>query len=362
MNDWAYTFYPVSKKTWIDQVEKDLRGKSLNSLLGEWWSGETLQPLIHQEDAPKEIVRLPNELFTTPPRIVESIFVEGCSAKEINDQILKALAFGAETIILEANSLDNLPVDVWLKDVHPEMIKVQIQPSSLSSNLSASLLAFLKKGLEIRIARNDKTDDGLNKTLSDLTQAGIPLNALRFIYAFPSTGVWDDQATSKLTLFIDDLTQWKASGNEPQDFFERSLWKTESDPSYFKHIIQTRVLHLLWHNLMRVYNIESAAANNTYLECHIRETEKINPDKYLIRASMSALAASLTGTSSLCIHHLKGADIADFYKRTDRNIHHLLNMESNMYAGTDPLAGAYAIDLYTTEWTKKIWEGLSPEK
>ena len=362
MNDWAYTFDPVSKKTWIDQVEKDLRGKSLDSLLGEWWSGETLQPLIHEEDAPKKIVRLPNELFTAPPRIVETIIVEGCSAMEINDQILKALAFGAETIILEANSLDNLPVDVWLKNVHLDMIKVQIQPSNLSSNLSASLLAFLKNGLDIRIFRNGVSNHALDRTLSDLTQAGIPLNALRFMYAFPSTGVWDDQATSTLTLFIDDLTQWKATGNEPQDFFKQSLWKTESDPSYFKHIIQTRVLHLLWHNLKLLYNIESTAANNAYLECHIRETEKINPDQYLIRASMSALAASLTGTSSLCIHHLEGADIADFYKRTDRNIHHLLNMESNIYAGTDPLAGAYAIDLCTTEWTKKIWEELSPKK
>ena len=77
---------------------------------------------------------------------------------------------------------------------------------------------------------------------------------------------------------------------------------------------------------------------------------------------MAGLAASLAGTPSMCIHNLNGSNIEAFYARTNRNIHHLLNMESNMYQGIDPLAGAYTIDQYTMAWTKKIWEGLNFKK
>ena len=52
----------------------------------------------------------------------------------------------------------------------------------------------------------------------------------------------------------------------------------------------------------------------------------------------------------------------EFYERIHRNIHYLLQLESDMYKGVDPLAGAYAIDLYTRSWAQNIWDTISFEK
>ena len=95
-----------------------------------------------------------------------------------------------------------------------------------------------------------------------------------------------------------------------------------------------------------------------YLECHIYESTQESPEHFLIRASMSGLAASLAGSHTVCIHHSSREETPDLYKRANRNIHHLLQLESAMYKGVDPMSGAISIDYYTRSWTQKIWNAL----
>ena len=110
------------------------------------------------------------------------------------------------------------------------------------------------------------------------------------------------------------------------------------------------MLHLLWLNLTREHS--------SRLECHIKPKAGEKPEHYLVRSSLSALAATLTGTASLCMHHIQDTGVPDFYKRIDRNLHHLLHLESGLPSGVDPLAGAYTLDYYTRNWTERIWNQL----
>ncbi len=362
MNDWAYTFDPVSKKAWIEQIEKDLRGKPLDYLLDEWWPGEPMQPLLHQEDAATSIVRLPDHLFKSPPRITELIKISKYAASEVNDQLLEALKFGAENIIIQCDSLNDLPLEAWLKDVHLEMVSIQLEPSNFSVDNVRSIRNYLPKGVKVRINRNADRSVELDKIITSIVASEISPETVCFVYNFPSTGAWNDTTAQTLNLLLTDLSQWDAAGLDQLKFFNQTSLKLEGDPSYFKQIVQTRVLHLVWQNLIASKNLDSKISNDTYLECHIHDAEDKNPDQYLIRASMSGLAASLVGTPVLCIHHLSMLANEDFYKRSNRNIHHLLHLESNMYQQTDPLAGAYTIDNYTMQWTEKIWAALNIEK
>jgi methylmalonyl-CoA mutase N-terminal domain/subunit len=85
-----------------------------------------------------------------------------------------------------------------------------------------------------------------------------------------------------------------------------------------------------------------------------------SPDAYLVRATSSAVAANVAGVSGLCIHHHE-QPAGDHYRRNNRNIHHLLHMESGLPKQADPMAGAYAIDHYTAAWATAIWEKLDRE-
>ena len=118
------------------------------------------------------------------------------------------------------------------------------------------------------------------------------------------------------------------------------------------------MLQLLWLNLTKEERDKPDKQSN-YLECHISPRTNEPPEKYLIRASMASLAAFLTGAHALCIHHPETSSSTDFYKRIDRNLHHLLHLESGLPSGKDPLAGAYTLDHYTRSWTQRIWEKIS---
>jgi methylmalonyl-CoA mutase N-terminal domain/subunit len=175
---------------------------------------------------------------------------------------------------------------------------------------------------------------------------------------FESTGVWDVHAAEVLNKLMEDLTEWTKLGYQPEAFFEKCILSLVADKSYFKQIIQARVLHLLRNNLKANFTEASTSITGNYLECHIYESDQESHDHFLIRAAMSGLAASLTGFHTLCIHHSNWKETPDHYKRTSRNIHHLLQLESSMYKGEDPLSGAYSIDYFTKAWTQKIWDAL----
>jgi len=177
-----------------------------------------------------------------------------------------------------------------------------------------------------------------------------------FEYDFTSTGNWIETATQVFQRLLSDKLQWE-SMDSATSFFEKCILKLDADVQYFKHVIQSRVLHLLWLNLTREHSSSSNIPAH-HLECHIRPKAGEKPEHYLIRSSLSALAATLTGTPSLCIHHLQDASVPDFYKRIDRNVHHLLHLESSLPGGRDPLAGAYTLDFYTRNWTERIWNQL----
>jgi methylmalonyl-CoA mutase len=362
MEDWKYTFDPVSKAEWFRQITSDLKQKSVESLIGEWWEGEPRWPVVHADDMTRELVRLPDFLFRQPPQIIEQISTPSISTETVNKTILEALQFGAQSIILQ---LPSTPVDFnaqWIKDVRLDWITFYIEPEADTTDLKPELIRNLPEPILIRIQRSDSS-----KPLSSILQrehstSTVDISPIRFVYHFPSTGNWTEKTTVTLNAFMNDLEEWNANGFEPSAFFNQCILTVEADPDYFKQIIQTRTLHVLWQNLNQYHSKDVLFVNGRYLEIHIDQKKNEKPDLFLIRASMSALAASLAGTGSLCIHHSIDDNVPLFYRRINRNIQHLLELESGMYKGIDPLAGAFSMDFQIKRWVAKIWDGMNPGK
>ncbi len=358
MQNWEYTFPPTSKEDWIRQIEKDLKGKTLESLNNEWWPGEPLVPFHHASDSYLEPIALPDDLFAAPPQIVEAVDTNNQSAVQVNGILLEALQYGTQSFLIQPDHRSPIDFNVMMGQIFPDMIDWHIYANDQSPVFFESMWNLSPQTTYLRFPRSAAKTD--LKTMLDnqrLDPALIP--AFKFEYHFLSSGNWIENASQIFLQLLEDLRQWE-KGNSTSSFFQHCILQLDADVHYFKQVIQTRVLHLIWLNLCREY---SGEANDKvrYLECHITPKAGESPEHYLISASLSSLAAFLTGTSSLCIRHLQTEGLPDFYKRIDRNIHHLLHLESNLQGAKDPLAGAYTVDYYTKRWTERIWSQIFEE-
>ena len=362
MKEWEYTFDAVSRAEWIRQITTDLKQKPLVSLAGEWWENEARQPVLHQEDLDDEVVRLPDHLFSQAPLIMENVAVSLIHPVEVNKYILNALQLGVQSILFHVPSTDTIFKSEWIANVHLDWITFHVEPDNISHESLNSFLQQMPEHAILRLVRTDSATPLASVLSKQIQTPPIALNTLRFIYRFPSTGKWTEKTTAVFNSLLDDLHQWEALGFDSSAFLNQCILWMEADQDYFKQILQTRVLHLLWHNLHQHYQNVSIDPTNKYLETHILQKENEKPEHFLIRASMSALASSLSGTCALCIHHTYEERHPDFFQRINRNIHHLLDLESGMFKGTDPLAGAYSLDFPTKQWTTTIWESINSGK
>lgn len=357
MADWNYTFEPVSKANWIKKIEADLLPGGIDSIQAEWWPGELINPLLHAEDK-LQLIRLPDSLFAQHPRITEWIDTSADNAKDINRRILDALNYDAQSLILHVDTEKKMPFRLWLDGVLSDMVEVSVSLNHESPEIIHAVREIIPRNALVRL--NRKNANQSSSVFLEALQGSMDENAksFRFVYEIPGTGNWTNQTSEIFQILIHDLTYWISQGLNRIDFLENCILIFNPDNHFLKQIIQTRVLHLLWNNLWSNLTNSQTISTTSYLECHILPDSTADPDKYLIRASASALAASLTGSHSICIHHINNRDTPEYYKRTDRNIHHLLNMESNMYSGKDLLMGSYSLDYYTHRWTTDIWSRL----
>ncbi len=357
MNDWKYTFDPVTKAEWRKQIESDLYPKGIESIQSEWWPGEPMFPAHHYEDSPEPII-LPGHLFEQPPRIMEWIDTTMDEAKNVNKKILDSLNYGVQSLVLHVDPNQLIPFRLWLDGVYQDMIDVNISLTEESPDIIHTIREIVNPGNKIRLYRKDSTQPS-SFFLDDL-QGSIDENtgSFRFVYQIPSSGKWTQETADVFRLVLDDLKYWKSQGFNEIDFLENCVLQFNPDTQYFKQLIQTRVIHLVWNNLWKKITNSNSSSSGMYLECHIDPSDTGDPDRYLIQSSASALTASLTGVHILCIHHLNDLKKPALYDRVDRNIHHLLHLESDMYKGSDPLSGSYSIDFYTRKWTEDIWDQL----
>ena len=351
MKDWNYRFESVSKLSWLKQIEKDLKGRSIESLQSVWWDDEIIFPLHHADDLQSENVILPDQFFFSPPGITEWVHTSDRKNESIHQHVFNALTYGSQSIIFDWDGISAPAWDKWLRGVFSEMINVSLQPSQNALDSLASLSMDASHKIFLRLQRGNETSVTFIDSILELSHRH---QGLLFIYKIPDDGNWLDGIVRVFRTIQNDLDQWNEKRQDKKGFLENVVLQFEPDKIYFKQIIQTRTLQLIWLNFQK----DEKKTKSSPIEIHILNRHDDHPDQFLIQASASSLAASLTGVASLCIHHHSSADYPGFYKRVNRNIHHLLELECNMYRGRDPLAGAYTIDFYTKKWTAKVLQQL----
>ncbi len=365
-------FPPISKAAWLDKIEKDLKGRSLEEL--QWHLGEeiTLEPFYHAEDMEKWQEPLQSPSSSGDWEIGEDLEID--SLPESNTHLLEVLNRGvnAPRIILN-KSLSINDFERLFKDVNIEAISIHFAGDWVSSAPKAVVKVFhqfLQSHYEnpniIRGSLNfDPYESGvIEKTEESRLLSEFHSQQLASFRAFTINGMpyfsGSEGAVKELTsilthgnTLIKDLI---TSGISIENIQSSLQFSVAIGKSYFVEIAKIRALKILWANILKGYGVKNDFS--CFIDAHFAPSESgENPYTNMIRSSTQAMSAVLGGANRLTV--LPADATTDqqisFAKRTAGNVQHILKMESYLHRVIDPAAGSYYIEKLTDKLAEAVW-------
>lgn len=346
-----------SKEEWLAKVEKDLKGKPLESLDWEWSKGDTFKPFYSEGDLGKNPrVGLTNTLKNNDWEIGATIKV--LDFKSANKEALLCLSAGANAICFNIEmSFDLADLDVLLNDIQLEWISSHFM---ISIEMQDSFLRLFNQ-----VVLQKKQD--INQVHFSLAFLGGHSGQIAdFIHhqnTFPE---------GKFSCFIEeneeDINQSLASilkklnrhfievnhaGGSIVSLAKTTLLSLHFSQRYFINIAKVRALRMLWSLFLNAWEINDDLA--VFIEIHIDQNvqnQDINSNKII--ASTQALAAASAGVDRLFIH--PSEPDSTFAQRIAINAQHLMKMESYMDQVGDVGAGSYYIETLSETIAEKAWD------
>jgi len=337
-------FPPITKNEWLAKIEKDLKGKAIERLNWEISENWTVSPIAHSSDlTEKETAIYKKGKTDNNWEIGEVVVVE--DAETANREALNALEGGVNALLFE------LPAEFTTNDFNTLLKDIQLE--WISTHFRAREKRFFSTFLDF--LKNNNIDTGKIKgswrteSVQLEKQTNIPQFKLLFI-----DGIIHYKGTAQT---IEELTHILRQTNillkkieAPQaNSLQISLTIGES---YFINIAKIRAFKILWHNLMKAYQLDTPL----HLEAHL-DTNSLTDDPHqnMIQMSTQALSAIVGGVDRLFL--TPAADsTTTFTKRIARNVQHLFKLESHLDHVIDPSAGSYYIEKLTNEMVERSWE------
>ena len=129
--------------------------------------------------------------------------------------------------------------------------------------------------------------------------------------------------------------------------------------NFFMEAAKLRAARLLWTRIMQEFNPKKSGSLMLRTHCQTSGVSLQEQDPYnnVVRTAYEAMAAALGGTQSL---HTNALDEAialptDFSARIARNTQLILQEETGITHVVDPLAGSYYVESLTAELADKAW-------
>lgn len=298
-------FPDKTKAEWLARVEKDLKGKPLDSLNWEV-EGKVYSPFWHGEDLPEKPSAVDN-YRTEPCKSGIAISVEDPDIA--NKQILDLLNKGANALLLFSDKIDVVAEQARILDsVLLDLVDVYLQTNLPDERLFSPQFPVYSS------VNTDKIDSSLEVRFAELLR----------------------QANEGL-----------AAGNTLIPTF----WEEATD-DYFLSIASLRALRLCYAQVADAYGVSP--------ECRIT----VDPwtriqDKYSGMISMSAIcsAAIIGGANTVFVSTGDTNDEKEkaFLQRVALNSMNVLHHESHLNEVTDPAAGSYYLENLTNTIAESIW-------
>lgn len=417
MQDKSPSNHP-QKPEWQKLAEKDLRGKSFDSLNKPSPEGITYKPLYTAEDTEgiAHLNTLPGlppftrgpraTMYTVRPWTIRQ-YAGFSTAEASNAFYRKNLAAGQKGLSVAFDLATHrgydsdhprVTGDVGKAGVAVDSVEdmkilfdgIPLDQMSVSMTMNGAVLPVLA-GYIVAAEEQGVSPDKLSGTIqNDILKEYMvrntyiypPAPSMRIvsdIIAFTSkhmprynsisiSGYHMQEAGANSALELaytiaDGLEYVKAAQNAGlavDDFAPRLSFFFAIGMNFFMEIAKLRAARTLWHNKMKAFSPKNPKSLMLRTHCQTSGYSLTEQDPYnnVVRTTVEAMAASLGGTQSL---HTNALDEAialptEFSARIARNTQIILQEETDITKTVDPLAGSYFVESLTNELIEKATE------
>lgn len=354
-------FPSQSKEDWLKKVEKDLKGKPMETLNWEYQE-IPFTPFFHADDLNEQPEPITTGRKSNQWEIGEIIFLNGEAYKEANEQALTALKRGASTLcfqVIETLSLEEMRI--LLKNIQHEWISTHFICKGKSQKCLVENFIKVVQEKEQNLNEVKCSFQSQLNPLQDLENFEQVLKQLphcKLLIAADSTTNTAEQLANLLYTANAYLTQLSEHRLDLQKYLHTIQFSFAVSDDYFPSIAKIRALKTLWLQVLEAWNIK--ANQPLSIEVHLTEQAQSEDENYnKIKATIQALSAVIGGATRLYIYpsdQFKNAGGDNFSRRIALNIQHLLEQESYMNRVTDPAAGSYFIEQLTDALGEAAWD------
>jgi len=350
-------FKGVTNQEWKDQIFKDLKGVSFESLVSKTANGIDVNPFYTGENKPKTKEALFN---TSDWDICEHIEVN--DEKKANQQALQALAKGVSGLVFYVHKKINTAL--LLKDISLEHIYSQFcisndavhiindlkTVSEKKNSFDGKLKCFVNLDPISLFTNYGEWHQSQEKDLDVLKQlVHIPVNAS----AYQEAGA---NQVNELAFALAHCNEYFNYLSNQKVLATKTVHVTFSvGGDFFMEIAKLRAFRKLCNLLQQSYS------NNFELHIHAQTSQlnKSEKDAYtnFLRSTTEAMSAVIGGANSLTIipYDYLFSEPNEFSSRMAINQQHILKDESYLNKVADLSAGSYYIEELTDLLAEKAW-------
>ena len=152
------------------------------------------------------------------------------------------------------------------------------------------------------------------------------------------------------------LVQLMSEGMTVDEASAQVSFKIGVGGTYLVELCKWRVFRRLWAAIVEEYNPESSCSINTRITASLSTWNKtvIDVDGNLIRQAAESMAAAIGGADVILISPFDHRESFRSF-RLARNIHHLLKGESWLTHVKDPVSGSYFLEDLSEKIADKVW-------
>ena len=333
MNIRSEVFSNQTLQDWQALAEKELKGKSLDSLVRQKEEGIFLFPYATEGSSTNEVT-----FRATPSWQLHQSF-QSIDPMDWNALALEALNGGANSLTIPA-SFNASDMKVALKDI---------------------FVGFIQWELEAHAEQADDQIDAIKQAYEQQDRSGVlPLFHSKHIHAnhsFAAHAAAAEQIAFAALSGIEFIENTHLTVDEAS---AQLLFHFSVGSELYVEIAKLRAFRAVWSQVMKSGSPEHACSNHAFVKV---QTDgyfhaKKDTDNNLIRSTIQALAACVGGANRievLPMEFAKGSDDSD-HLRWARNIQHLLIEESYFDQYSDLAKGSYSLEKLTEDLSVKAFE------
>ena len=355
MNELLEEFDPISYDTWLNQLKKDLKDKSLDDLVSNPEPDLSIRAYHHRETVSASPLNTGFYKMNNDWKI-RQIY---SSDEEKNHIILEALNQGIEGLGLQV--LAQTDFDALTKGILFEHIETDITFADLHTAISFQSPESAILNFDV-IALN--STEGSNEfSLADFfafyrahpTNRSIWISGTIYGEAGAST-------VQELAYTLNHLNEYmhllRTKGISLKEINEKIVIELTVNDNYFVNIAKFRVIHALVRHVFLQYD---SAHNYTpvliFAKTNIRHLAVNDQNNNVLRETTQAMSAVIGGCDVLTVSHLEigSAQERARTRRIAKNIQLILKEEAYLNRVVDPSHGAYFIEDLSQQLIEKSW-------